>query len=254
MPSVRFSRDKRGYEYVYLVHSVSKRGKPARSRVLYWYRTPPGVKIGREPFDPDVRAALERQHPGVDFDWDRIVSTPMPPPDMTEFWRERRRAERAAKAERKAAEAALLASGGDGADGVAEGKAALDVEFAAPPEVRHAAEVEVERLATPDHTPDVQVSEASTLLSLEPNGVPKSVDASEGGEAARASTTSAADGDVAPRRRRRRRGGRRRKGRSGVGAGESEAALDAGDAEPGAPEAGGEAPDGDASPDGFEEE
>lgn len=105
MPAVRFSRDKRGYEYVYLVHTPTKRGKPGRTRVLYWYRTPPGLRLGRKPFDDEVRRTLERQNPGVPFDWDAIVSTPMPPPDMTEYWRERRRAEKAAKAERGAAEA-----------------------------------------------------------------------------------------------------------------------------------------------------
>ncbi len=83
MPAVRFARDKRGYEYVYLVHTPQRRGKPGRQRVLYWYRTPPGVTIGRKPFDVDVQRALERQYPGVTFDWNTIVSTPMPPPDMT---------------------------------------------------------------------------------------------------------------------------------------------------------------------------
>lgn len=105
MPSVRFSRDKRGYEYVYLVHTPTRRGKPGRTRVLYWYRTPPGVRIGRKPFDEEVQRTLEQQNPGVSFDWEAIIATPMPPPDMTEFWRERRRAEKAARQERRAAEA-----------------------------------------------------------------------------------------------------------------------------------------------------
>jgi hypothetical protein len=105
VPSVRFSRDKRGYEYVYLVHTPTRRGKPGRTRVLYWYRTPPGVRIGRKPFDEEVRRTLEQQNPGVSFDWEAIIATPMPPPDMTEFWRERRRAEKAARQERRAGEA-----------------------------------------------------------------------------------------------------------------------------------------------------
>lgn len=105
MPVVRFSRDKRGYEYIYLVHTPTRRGKPGRTRVLYWYRTPPGVRIGRKPFDEDVQRMLEQQNPGVTFDWPAIVKAEMPPPDMTEFWRERRRAEKAARQERRAAEA-----------------------------------------------------------------------------------------------------------------------------------------------------
>lgn len=105
MPAVRFSRDKRGYEYIYLVHTPVRRGKPGRTRVLYCYRTPPGVRIGRPPFDPDVQKLIEQQNPGLTFDWATIVNTPFPPPDMTEYWRERRRAEKAARQERRAQEA-----------------------------------------------------------------------------------------------------------------------------------------------------
>jgi hypothetical protein len=97
VPFVRFSRDKRGYEHVYLVHaSGHRRGKPPAPRVLYWYRTPPGVKVGREPFDETTRRALEGQYPNLIFDWEQITSTPVPPPDP-EPWRERRRAERLAR-------------------------------------------------------------------------------------------------------------------------------------------------------------
>jgi hypothetical protein len=106
VPSVRFSRDKRGYEYVYLVHTPVKRGRPGRQRMLYWYRTPPGVRVGRKPFDEDVQRLLEQQNPDLTFDWETIIATPMPPPDMTEFWRERRRLEKAARQERRAEEAA----------------------------------------------------------------------------------------------------------------------------------------------------
>jgi hypothetical protein len=98
---VRFSRDKRGYEHVYLVQESTQRGRPSAPRVLYWFRTPPGVKVGREPFDEATRRALEAQNPGLVFDWKKIANTPMPPPD-TEPWRERRRAERAARQTRVA--------------------------------------------------------------------------------------------------------------------------------------------------------
>lgn len=105
MPFLRFSRDKRGYEHTYLVHTANRRGKPARPRVLYWYRTPPGVRVGRAPFDAEMRKTLEAQYPGVTFDWKTFQSTPMPPPEP-EYWRERRRAERAAKQVRQLEEAA----------------------------------------------------------------------------------------------------------------------------------------------------
>lgn len=196
MPAVRFARDKRGYEYVYLVHTPQRRGKPGRQRVLYWYRTPPGVAIGRKPFDPDVQRALERQYPGLTFDWDTIVSTPMPPPDMTEYWRERRRAERAAKQERKAAEAAELAATasangspeGEDDDGEAQGDTAVEVALA-------------------DAPPFVEVSLTPVNVDVDPGP-----DVSTAAEAAPAAVDGAANGDPASgRRRRRRRGGRRRR-------------------------------------------
>jgi hypothetical protein len=106
VPFLRFSRDKRGYEHTYLVHTPNRRGKPSRPRVLYWYRTPPGIKVGRPPFDEEARRRLEAQNPDVAFDWATIVATPMPPPAENEQWRERRRAERAAKYAQRAEEAA----------------------------------------------------------------------------------------------------------------------------------------------------
>jgi hypothetical protein len=97
---LRFTRDKRGYEYFYLVHSSQRRGR-STSRVLYWFRTPPNVKVGREPFDEHIRRELEKQNPDVIFDWRKILETPIPSADA-EKWRERRRVERAAKALRRA--------------------------------------------------------------------------------------------------------------------------------------------------------
>ncbi len=100
MPFLRFSRDKRGYEHTYLVQSTNRRGKPVRPRVLYWFRTPPGVRLGREPFDQEVRRMLEAQNPGIAFDWGTIVKTVFPAAEP-EHWRERRRAERAARQSRR---------------------------------------------------------------------------------------------------------------------------------------------------------
>ena len=105
MAFLRFARDKRGYEHFYLVHSTTRRGK-SRSRILYWFRSPPGVKVGRPPFDESMRRALEAQYPDITFDWQQLIDTPIPPPAPdVERWRERRRLERAAK-QAAAAEAA----------------------------------------------------------------------------------------------------------------------------------------------------
>ena len=106
MAYLKFSRDRRGYENFYLLQP-SNRGK-SRPRVLYWFRTPPGVKVGRSPFDSEMRRELEAKNPGVDFDWEAITSTPIPPPVEPERWRERRRVERAFRASSQAEESASV--------------------------------------------------------------------------------------------------------------------------------------------------
>jgi ribonuclease E len=100
VPFVRFSRDRRGYEHTYLIHAAPRRGAP--TRILYWYRTPPGVKVGREAFDVEARRLLEAQYPSVSFDWAKLLETPMPAPEA-ENWRERRR-ERSARQPRQLGE------------------------------------------------------------------------------------------------------------------------------------------------------
>jgi hypothetical protein len=92
----RFSRDKRGYEHFSLVQPTTNRRGKVRQRVLYWFRTPPNVRVGREPFDEAVRRQLEAQNPDVTFDWPRILDAPIPSADADK-WRERRRVERAAR-------------------------------------------------------------------------------------------------------------------------------------------------------------
>jgi hypothetical protein len=72
---LRFTRDKRGYENTFVVHthgSGRRRGKP-RSRILYWFRTPPGVRIGRSALDEDAIKLIEQHNPDVEFDWTRIL-------------------------------------------------------------------------------------------------------------------------------------------------------------------------------------
>jgi hypothetical protein len=96
VPFVRFARDKRGYEYVFLVEAAS-RGRSGPPRLLYWYRTPPGLKVGREPFDAEVRRALEERYRDIHFDWASITAA-QPPSAEGEMWRERRKAKREARA------------------------------------------------------------------------------------------------------------------------------------------------------------
>jgi hypothetical protein len=183
VPSVRFSRDKRGYEYIYLVHTPVKRGKPGRTRVLYWYRTPPGVRVGRQPFDEDVQRLLEQQNPDLTFDWETIIGTPMPPPDMTEFWRERRRLEKAARQERRAEEAAEQAE-------------------------REA--VAAASMPAPDQTVDEGGPDDDVEPDLEMEAQEAEDDTSEadGADTESPDTTTAAASPAVRRRRRRRRGRR----------------------------------------------
>ena len=68
MPFLRVIRDKRGYETTYLMHWY-REGNRQRSKVLYVFRTPGGVRVGRHPFDPDILREIETQHPDIDFDW-----------------------------------------------------------------------------------------------------------------------------------------------------------------------------------------
>ena len=102
MPFLRIHRDKRGYEYFALVHTSSGRRGKVRQRVLYWYRSPPNVRVGRPPIDEDVMRALEAQYPNVKFDWEALRNTQVPPPTID--WRERRLAQRAARQFRDADE------------------------------------------------------------------------------------------------------------------------------------------------------
>jgi ribonuclease E len=96
MAFLRFTRDKRGYEHFQLVQPASEKRAAGGTRILYWFRSPPNIRVGREPFDDAVRSALEKQNPGVEFNWDRILATPIPSGDA-ERWRERRRRTREAR-------------------------------------------------------------------------------------------------------------------------------------------------------------
>ncbi len=49
------------------------------SRVLYWFRTPPGIKVGRSALDEDAIRLLEELNPDVEFDWTRILKAEPPP-------------------------------------------------------------------------------------------------------------------------------------------------------------------------------
>ena len=137
MPFVRVSRDKRGYDHFFLVQPVGARDR-TRQQVLYWFRTPPNVRVGREPFDEAVRRALETQYPGIAFDWEQLRHTPVPAP-LPEYWRERRRAEKAARRLSRADGPEEPAEAGEPGENAEPETAAEPAERAEPPESASAA-------------------------------------------------------------------------------------------------------------------
>lgn len=73
MPFLRVIRDKRGYETTYLMQWY-REGARQRSRILYVFRTPGGVRVGRESLAPDVLREIESQHPDIAFDWKSVLA------------------------------------------------------------------------------------------------------------------------------------------------------------------------------------
>ena len=75
MAFLRFSRDRRGYENTFLLHAAPPAAEKDRPRLLYWFRTPPHLRVGRTPFDDDAMRLLENQYPDVEFDWTRLLES-----------------------------------------------------------------------------------------------------------------------------------------------------------------------------------
>jgi hypothetical protein len=71
VPFLRVIRDKRGYETTYLMH-LYRDGQRQRSKILYVFRTPGGVRVGRDPLEPDVLRQLEAQYPDIAFNWQMV--------------------------------------------------------------------------------------------------------------------------------------------------------------------------------------
>jgi len=92
LPFLQFTRDKRGYETTSLVDAGRRNGR-SHPRILYWFRTPPGVKVGRPALDPETMRWIEEHNPDIEFDWPKILEaqpSPAPPPDDSRVRRQRR--------------------------------------------------------------------------------------------------------------------------------------------------------------------
>jgi hypothetical protein len=71
VPFLRVIRDKRGYETTYLMH-LYRDGPRQRSKILYVFRTPGGVRVGRDPLEPEVLRQIESQYPDIQFNWPTV--------------------------------------------------------------------------------------------------------------------------------------------------------------------------------------
>jgi hypothetical protein len=74
VPFLRVIRDKRGYETTYLMH-IYRDGQRQRTKILYVFRTPGGVRVGCDPLEPDVQKQIEAQYPDIPFNWNAVRET-----------------------------------------------------------------------------------------------------------------------------------------------------------------------------------
>jgi hypothetical protein len=96
VPFLKLTRDRRGYEHTFLLHADTPGERP---RVLYWYRTAPGVLIGRAALDEEAIRHIEEQHPLIEFEWPAILALreAMPPEDEDGAPRPERRERRSGR-------------------------------------------------------------------------------------------------------------------------------------------------------------
>jgi hypothetical protein len=72
VPFLRVIRDKRGYETTYLMHWY-REGTRQRSRILYVFRSPGGVRVGRVSLEPEILRDIEANYPDIAFDWKAVL-------------------------------------------------------------------------------------------------------------------------------------------------------------------------------------
>ena len=186
MPFLRFARDRRGYESTYLVHTY-RSGRETVSQVLYWFRTPPHVKVGRPALDEATMRTIEQAYPDLSFDWENLLKQRRPPPPEFE--------QRGSGRRRAAAEPVRKRR-----MGTTKSTATRSVSMAATKPDREAAAADVPATAAADES----LGRRSGL-----DGVDARPESAESGAARVGETDTPADGP-ARRRRRSRRGGVRR--------------------------------------------
>ncbi len=51
---------------------------------MYWFRTPPGVRVGRAALDDEAIRLIEQHNPDIQFDWARLLKESAPEPPRRE--------------------------------------------------------------------------------------------------------------------------------------------------------------------------
>ena len=74
MPFLKVTRDPRGYEHIYLLQDALPGEAPS---LLYWFRSAPGVRVGRPAIDEEAIRRLEERHPELEFDWPEMLEQMM---------------------------------------------------------------------------------------------------------------------------------------------------------------------------------
>ena len=167
MPYLRFSRDKRGYENTYVLHTFRGKRGP-EPRLLYWFRTPPGARVGRHPLDEEAIRAIEASNPGLDFDWGEMLKVrPAPRPPETRRGKQQA-ARKAARDAPPAAESPARPGAAEPAPPAAEdaARSALAAEDVPPPEEALAEDVEAADEAEPWEHPVVALMGEEMLARL----------------------------------------------------------------------------------------
>jgi hypothetical protein len=116
VPFLRVIRDKRGYETTYLMHWF-RDGPRQRSRILYVFRTPGGVRVGRESLEPEILRDIETHHPEIAFDWKAVFDNQQIVESAPEVRRPRKR-----RREEGSPEPALVAAATSGAEPKSEAR------------------------------------------------------------------------------------------------------------------------------------
>src|SRR5262245_43844287 len=85
---------------------IYRDGARQRTKILYVFRTPGGVRVGRDPLEIDVQRQIEAQYPDIAFNWTAVRDTQQIIETAVEHRRRPRREEEAPAAEQQASVAA----------------------------------------------------------------------------------------------------------------------------------------------------